>query len=74
MIEPANNLLGLNEEVCAMGLFFPVYPSEDLAKLSKEKKQALATAIKTVLMTDPEVQQLLKDKTAATFQALAKDT
>jgi hypothetical protein len=53
-----------------MGLFFPVYPPEDLSKLNKEKKQELATAIRLVLKTDPDVQKLLRDKTAATYQAL----
>jgi hypothetical protein len=53
-----------------MGLFFPVYPPEDLSKLNKEKKQELATAIRLVLKTDPDVQKLLRDKTSATYQAL----
>ena len=62
-----------------MGLFFPVYPRDDLAKLDQQKRKELATAIRQVLQSDPEIQQFLKlpevqkflkDKTWAKYNEL----
>jgi hypothetical protein len=76
MIEPASNLLGVNQEIRAMGLFFPVYPETELFKLNDEERKKLIVAIRLVLKTDPEVQNLLRQKTAKTFADLldAKST
>ena len=53
-----------------MGLMFPVYPPEDLSKLDDQKRKELGNAIRQVLLTDSDVQQLLKDKT---WEALQTD-
>jgi formaldehyde-activating enzyme involved in methanogenesis len=64
-----------------MGLFFPVYPPEDLDKLDQQKRGELKAAIRQVLHNDPdiknlikeklpEVQKLLKDKTWDVYQKL----
>ena len=66
-----------------MGLFFPVYPPEDLNKVDQQKRAELKTAILEVLQTDPdvkklfedklpEVRRLLKDKTLAKYQELLR--
>jgi hypothetical protein len=55
-----------------MGLYFPVYPPEDLAKLDQQKRIQLKTAIINVLHNDPDVRQMIKDKTKATYQAVTK--
>jgi mRNA-degrading endonuclease RelE of RelBE toxin-antitoxin system len=55
-----------------MGLFFPVYPPEDLAKLDQAKRKELATAIRQVLQTDPDVQKLLREKTSEKYRELIR--
>jgi hypothetical protein len=72
MIEPASNLLGLIREVCAMGLYFPVYPPEDLGKLDQQSRIKLKTAIINVLHNDADVKALIKAKTKDTFDSLKK--
>jgi len=53
-----------------MGIPFPVYPPEDLARLDNAKRKELATAIREVLRTDPDVQKLLREKTSEKFREL----
>jgi hypothetical protein len=55
-----------------MGLYFPIYPPEDLGKLDQQQRIKLKTAIINVLHNDPEVKQMIKDKTKDTFDALKK--
>ena len=55
-----------------MGLYFPVFPPDEWAKLDKEKKKKLAAAIQQVLVNDPEVRELLKAKTMDVFNSLQK--
>jgi|SoiMethySBSTD1v2_1073268.scaffolds.fasta_scaffold507657_2 hypothetical protein len=45
-----------------MGVFFPVHPPEDVNKLERKKRTELKLEIMKVLMTDPEVDALLKEK------------
>lgn len=52
-----------------MGLMFPVHPPKDLEKLDKKKRKELADAIRKLVRTDRDVQQLLKDKTWKAVQA-----
>jgi hypothetical protein len=57
-----------------MGMHFIVYPPEDLAKLDHQKRIKLKTAIMHVLHNDPEVLKMIKEKTQATYHALAKSS
>jgi hypothetical protein len=57
-----------------MGMHFIVYPPEDLAKLDQQKKIKLKTAIMDVLHNDPEVRQLIQEKTKATYTKLTKSS
>ena len=45
-----------------MGVFFPVHPPEDVNKLERKMRTELKLEIMKVLMTDPEVDALLKEK------------
>jgi hypothetical protein len=62
MIEPASNLFHLIREVCVMGLFFPVYPPNELNNVEQHKRSELKAEILRVLQTDPDVRKLLEDK------------
>jgi hypothetical protein len=42
---------------------YPAYTAEELAKLTEEQRNKLKAAILEVLRTDPDVRQLLKEKT-----------
>ena len=55
-----------------MGIYFPIYPPQEWAKLDKEKRKALSAAILQVLTTDPEVRQLLRQKTKPVLDGLKK--
>jgi hypothetical protein len=55
-----------------MGLYFPVYPPADLAKLDQQKRIKLKAAIIDVLHNDDDVKNMIKAKTQATFDDLAK--
>ena len=45
-----------------MGVFFPVHPPEDVNKLDRAKRAELKAEVMKILMSDPDVQALLKDK------------
>ena len=53
-----------------MGVFTPVYPSQDLDKLDKQKRRELGEAILDVLHNDEQIRGLLKEKTWAKYQEL----
>jgi hypothetical protein len=55
-----------------MGTHFPVYAPEHLSKLDPQKRAELKAAIQHVLKSDPEVKQMLRDKTKDKFHALTK--
>jgi len=45
-----------------MGVFFPVYPPEDLNKLEQQKRAQLKAAILQALQFDPDIKALIGDK------------
>ena len=45
-----------------MGLFFPIHPPQDVNNLEGRRRAELKTEIMKVLLTDPDVEALLKDK------------
>jgi hypothetical protein len=45
-----------------MGVFFPIHPPEDVNKLDRQKRSELKAEIIKVLLSDPDVQALLKEK------------
>jgi len=45
-----------------MGVFFPIHPPEDVNKLDRQKRSELKAEIIEVLLSDPDVQALLKEK------------
>jgi hypothetical protein len=55
-----------------MGIHFIVYPPEDLARLDHQKKIKLKTAIMHVLHNDAQIRQMIKEKTQATYDTLAR--
>ena len=55
-----------------MGVTVPVYPPEEMAKLDKDKRNQLRTAIGKVLATDEDVRALLRTKTFPLYQQLLK--
>jgi hypothetical protein len=55
-----------------MGIYLPIYPPQEWAKLDKEKRKALSAAILQVLTTDQEVRQLLRQKTQTVLDGLKK--
>ena len=62
----------LTRGVCDMGIHFIVYPPEDLARLDHQKKIKLKTAIMHVLHNDAQIRQMIKEKTQATYDTLAR--
>ena len=57
-----------------MGVFFPVYPPEELDKVDKEKRSELKAAILDALLNDPEVRKLLEEKLPETRRLLREKT
>jgi hypothetical protein len=45
-----------------MGVFFPIHPPEDVNKLERKKRAELKLEIMKVLLTDPDIEALLKEK------------
>lgn len=45
-----------------MGVFFPVHPPDDVYKMELKKRTELKAEIIKVLLSDPDVEALLKDK------------
>lgn len=55
-----------------MAPYLPIYPDNLLAQLKKGQKfkQELSNEILRVLLNDPEVQELIRNRTSAKFQEL----
>jgi hypothetical protein len=45
-----------------MGVFFPIHPPEDVNKLDRQKRSELKAEIMKVLLSDPDVEAMLKEK------------
>ncbi len=57
-----------------MGLFFPVYPPEELAKVDQQKRSELKAAILEALQNDPDVKKLLEEKLPEVRRILREKT
>jgi hypothetical protein len=55
-----------------MSIFPPLYTQAELQKLDEQKRNELRLAIVKVLQTDSQVREMLKDKTRAEYDQLAK--
>jgi hypothetical protein len=55
-----------------MSILHPVYTDEDLEDMDTEERQNLARTVHEVLLTDPDVRALIRERADAKLAALKK--